>query len=242
LHLAALNGRFAAVCYLLSVAPLEVVLAVDADGASALQLAERNGHVETAETLRGPEEEHRRLVHKWSDMLRDARPEAHLPVHATQEGLAVDLASPQLQRVSKEILSLTCCVRDLEYRLLEYVIEIRHCDGGPQAAAPARVYYARLGEQRKVDEVAFRVPRRRPSGQTLWVLGGRYQFRIIGRCARCSWLPFAPWQIVSAWSEPELLTHVRGARRRSSPLRHTSRCRRRSNSSPPCRAISTKWC
>jgi len=215
LHLAALSGNAAAAAYLASVSPLEVLLAGDASGASALQLAERSGHHDVADVLREPEDEHRRLVSQWSCMLHDARNEAQLPARAFEGTLAVDLAAPVLQRVCREKLELMCCVHDLEYRLIEYVIEVRDCEGGRQSAAPARVYFARLGEQRKVDDVAFDVPHRRPTGQSLWEVGGWYQFRIIGRCSRCSWQPLAPWQVTSEWSEPTQLLHTRSARRRA---------------------------
>lgn len=168
------------------------------------------------EALRPEEEAHQRLVEEWSGRLGAASAEAQLPLAAVEEAPAVELHAPRLVRATADKIELTCYIQDLEYRLLEYVLEVHSCDG-PQGAAPARVYYARLGEQRKVDEVAFEVPSQRPTGQTLWEAGRRYQFRIVGRCVRCSWLPFAPWQVVSEWSEASVISPLpRGAARRRS--------------------------
>ena len=36
----------------------------------------------------------------------------------------------------------------MRFRVSGYVVEVKHC-GGPDGAAPARVYYARTVEQRK---------------------------------------------------------------------------------------------
>lgn len=227
LHLAALSGRAAAVSYLAAKSPLEVLLAPDASGRSALQLAEKQGHHDAADALRGPEEEHRQLVDKWSGMLREARSEAQLPSGAFQDSVGVDLSPPVLRRVRKDRLELTSCVQDLEYRVMEYVVEVRECSGGPQSAAPARVYYARLGEQRKIDQVAFDVPRARSTGCELWGLGRWYQFRLVGRCTRCPWQPLVPWQVNSEWSEPVLLTLPRTSRRRSGSEACLAQCRTR---------------
>jgi len=227
LHQAARHGCASTIEYLLSVSPDDLVLFRDASGATAKDVAARHGHQEVVERLRRPEAEHKELVEKWSKLLGAADVEAQLDCASMLENApVVEIKPPVLQKISKAMLQLTSCIHDLEYRIVEYVLEIRDALGGPQGAAPARVYYARLGEQRKVDEVAFDVPKRRATGQSVWEVGRTYQFRLVGRCSRCSWLPFAPWQVMSEWSDPMLLT-TKQQRRNSVPRQRNEPWRRR---------------
>merc|ERR1712190_143425 len=109
---------------------------------------------------------------------------------------------PRVRHVSDRSIELLCRISDLEYRLVEYVVEIRHCNG-PYGAAPSRVYFARLGEQSKVDDVSFAVPRHRGNEmQALWEPHGVYQFRVIGRYKRGIHIPLTSWQVASEWSDP----------------------------------------
>jgi len=219
LHLAAARGHMEVVEYL---APLDlsVARAADALGRSALDLARANGHVYVAAYLADPEKayasedagdglqeglaflEHQRLIGKWSRLLG---PLAELPDPLVA---TLDIASPQVQSMCEDALELTCHIRDLESRLLTYVLEVSRWDG-PRGAAPFRVYYARTKEQQKLDSVQFLVPRLRPRGPpgatALWEHGGKYRFRITGFYERCLTTPEVPGQVVSEWSEPVLL-------------------------------------
>lgn len=136
------------------------------------------------------------------------KPSERLPSRAWSCPLSI--GPPRLKRLTNDVLALTCSITDLEYRLVEYVLEVQHCNGAIRSPAPWRVYYARVGEQRKRDDVTFPVPRRKPCGQVLWEPGGVYQFRLTGRCAYPAQdggfyslrsdgqLP--PRQVVSEWS------------------------------------------
>lgn len=115
-------------------------------------------------------------------------------------GSALDISVPRLQHVRASTLDLVCRVTDLDYRVLEYVLEVRDCTSRT-AAAPGRLYYARLGEQRKVDDVTFKVPMHRANGCAVWAFGRSYAFRLTGRCARLPPSHNAPWHVVSSWSE-----------------------------------------
>jgi len=152
--------------------------------------------------LQGSQDEHQRLVLRWSEaFLSHQLPEV-------SPGGPLDLGPPHLRHCCEQAVDLICRVVDLEYRILEYVLEVKCCEG-PQAAAPARLYYARMGEQRKVDDVEFTAPRWRPSsGVAVWEPGKAFQFRLTGRCERCplTTLGGTPWQVASAWSDPAVLS------------------------------------
>lgn len=235
LHLAAMQGHADIVEYLSS-QDQAVVLARDAHDCSALDLARLGGHAEAVSMLREPEDAHQQLTRKWSRLFESADPKHRLPdvpVHP------LEILPPQVYRVTEDVLELICDITDLEYRLIEYVLEVRRCEG-PYGAAPARVYYARVGEQRKVDQVRFEVPRvRQTGGPALWEARGVYQFRLVGRCERCPQLPapVAPWQAASEWSAPAALQRPR--RERSQARR--PRARARSLCRPRVRERQGSW-
>lgn len=203
LHLAALQGQVEALKVLASHCSTEVFLALDAQGLSALDLAKESGHLEAAEVLRHPEETHRHLVRAWYKCLSRG------PKVAFDDLIeaALLIKAPEVEKVGQDALELCCQVVDLGFRIAGYVVEVKDCRG-PSGAAPARVYYARTKEQRKVDEVEFLVPRlRQTSGQAIWQRGGTYQFRLRGCCDRRSAPdPYSLRQVVSDWSVALSLT------------------------------------
>jgi len=217
LHLAAAQGHAEVAAYLASLNG-GFLRALDARGRSALDLARLGRHTEATSVLSEPDEAHQRLARQWSRLLKSADLERQIPDVPVPP---LQISPPQVYRVSEDFLELVCDITDLEYRLIEYVLEVRRYDG-PWGAAPARVYYARVGEQRKLDQVRFQVPRQRQTGgPALWEPRGVYQFRLIGRCERCPQVPVAPWQVASEWSKPVSLP----SSQREHP-RRGSRCRR----------------
>ncbi|CAK0824197.1 unnamed protein product, partial [Prorocentrum cordatum] len=158
------------------------------------------------------------LAEAWAHRLDYAGPAARL----LEAGSWLDIDPPELEHVSAESVGVSCVIADLEYRLVEYVLEVRRCDGAPRGGAPLRVYYARTGAQRKVDDVLFEVPRRRPAGVPVWEPGGVYQFRLTGRCCRreMAYLHhpnhsrLVPQQVASEWSRPAPLLPPRPRRAR----------------------------
>lgn len=215
LHLAATAGHLEVVRYLMSVHRSDVHLLVDAYGHRALDVAQRGGHDAVVEVLREPVDDHDMRVEKWTNMMHSA---GLLDVQLPGSWMpSLDLAPPELLRVRFDDLELSCLITDLEYRLIEYVVEARSCCG-PKSAPPARLYYARMGAQRKMDTVMFRIPRARKSGIPIWCHGGAYQFRVNGRCERSATMPLAPWQVASEWSSPvRVLANGRKLSRSSSP-------------------------
>lgn len=192
LHLAAMHGHADVVEYLMSF-DRSLPWRADARGRTALDLAEGAGYQDVSAMLGDMEEEREQKVRKWSLLLQ---PEGSADIR-------LDVAPPQFGRVTGNALELTCRIIDLEYRLVEYVLEVQGCDGVGPRGVPWRVYYARVGEQRKRDQVRFVVPRLKPCGRPLWEPEGVYQFRLTGRCRRhsASTLPGQlPWQITSGWS------------------------------------------
>eukprot|EP00435_Cladocopium_sp_Y103_P003509 s2943_g1.t1 len=164
---------------------------------AALLLHQESGHLEAAEVLRHPEETHRHLVRAWYKCLsRGPKVGFDDLIEA-----ALLIKAPEVEKVGQDALELCCQVVDLGFRIAGYVVEVKDCRG-PSGAAPARVYYARTKEQRKVDEVEFLVPRlRQTSGQAIWQRGGTYQFRLRGCCDRRSAPdPYSLRQVVSDWS------------------------------------------
>jgi hypothetical protein len=220
LHLAAIEGHVDVIRYLLARAPMEA-LTVDAHGLKPVDLAYQAGHVRAAELLQDPVKAHQHLVDEWSGYLGEAGYEEQLPC---PEGWmpSLDLAPPELRSVRRDSLDIVCRIVDLDYRLIEYVVEVRGCGGGRVEAAPARVYFAKSGQQRKIDPVKFSVPRIRGkiwrNGHAyeteIWTHGLAYQFRVTGRCERCPALPEAPWQVASEWSPPIKLLRARSNSRR----------------------------
>lgn len=210
LHLAALKGHAEVLNILAPHCSTEVMLALDSKGFSALDLAKDSGHAAAVEVLRQPEETHRHLVRAWYKCLSRG-PEVDF--HDLMEA-ALLIKAPIMEKVSKDALELCCHVVDLGFRIAGYVVEVKDCRG-PSGAAPARVYYARSSEQRKVDDVEFLVPRLRSTGQAIWRRGGRYQFRLRGCCDRSSAPdPYSLRQVISEWSEATSLTGQRPRLRR----------------------------
>jgi len=212
LHLAAANGS-AGVCKLLLTSKADVVARTFGDGYSPLHVAALHDHAEVASlllshdsclfleednsgrtafdiaadvgcqdavsVLQEPQYEHQCLVQEWSDALRAASADRLLA-----EQYSLKVSRPCVECTSEELVEITCKVVDLEFRIVEYVLETLCCEG-PLGAAPARLFYGRTGEQRKVDVVNFSVPRWRSTGSSVWQPGKAFKFRIIGRCERC---------------------------------------------------------
>lgn len=222
LHLAAMKGNAEALEVLAPRASAEVLLALDVQGRSARDLAIEFGHKDAALVLQDPEEAHERLVQKWSKLLDSSGAEIQL---RDLLDVALGVEAPELERVGKEALELSCHVTDLEFRITGYVLEVRCCDG-PDGAAPSRVYYARSAEQRKLERVQFLVPRLRPNGLPLWEMGGSFRFRVTGCCERGPQrLPARTIrQVTSSWSEAYVLHNCR--RRPSSRQRVVSKATR----------------
>lgn len=206
LHLAALRGHAEALAVLIPRSSAEVLLALDLHGRSARDLAEEQGHEAAALVLQDPEEAHQRLVCKWADMLETGGPEVSVADLLTAS-LAVQ--APEIERVGKDAVELSCHVTDLEYRITGYVVEVRRTDG-PDGAAPARVYYARAPEQRKLERVQFLVPRLRSNGLAVWTCPDACQFRVTGCCERVrQQLPCTARQVSSEWSEVACMQPLR---------------------------------
>lgn len=204
LHLAAMCGHSKVIRLFASLASSEVLLAQDANGRTALDLAELQGFCEVAEELRDPEEAHQRLVCKWLRLLDAAGPSVQMPDFLQA---ALELGEPRLERVSSDALELSSLVTDLGYQLSSYVVEV-HKNDGPTGAAPIRVYYSRKPGQRKIERLKFVVPNRRRTGQIVWEMGLSYQFRLRGCTEFNSLSPRAPRQVTSAWSEPAQLQRI----------------------------------
>eukprot|EP00927_Polykrikos_kofoidii_P043126 TRINITY_DN37196_c0_g2_i1.p1 TRINITY_DN37196_c0_g2~~TRINITY_DN37196_c0_g2_i1.p1 ORF type:complete len:385 (+),score=60.52 TRINITY_DN37196_c0_g2_i1:83-1237(+) len=218
LHIAALHGHAKAAEFLLEVHQ-PACFETDVFGQTPFDVAVSRGHSNVAAILRGLVETHEQLVRKWCKLLGDDVIEKQLPDDVRLSSL--DVAPPVLRRVRQDGLLLVCSVTDVEYRIIEYILEVRKCGWIQGGAAPSRIYYARMGKQRKVDTVTFPVPRARPCGIAIWNVGDTCQFRVIARCERCPMLPMAPWQVVSDWSEP---THLL-LRPRDTGMAPRRRCR-----------------
>lgn len=203
LHLAALVGHAGVVEYLNSLEP-HGSMSVDSSGQRPLDLARRSGHGLVAD-VQQPLDAHKRLVQKWSRRLLEASWTAEWPPCAADWVPALDVAPPVVRGASWDAADLACDVTDLEDMLVEYVVEARQCVRGRVAAAPARMYYARMGTQRNVDTISFAVPRTRPTGIEIWRPGYLYQFRVTGRVERDPAQPVEPWQVASEWSKPTKL-------------------------------------
>ncbi|CAE7371574.1 unnamed protein product [Symbiodinium natans] len=200
LHAAAVKGHTEVLQTLLPHCSTEVILALDRHGCSARDLA-KAGHEEAAEVLLQPEVD--RHLARSCHCCVPKQPEVKL---SDLLAAALRIQAPVLEKVGHDAVELSCHVVDLQFRVSGYVVEVKHC-GGPDGAAPARVYYARTVEQRKVESVEFLVPRIRSSGQAVWQRGERYKFRIRGCCERrLAPEPGAPRQVVSDWSISACLT------------------------------------
>jgi len=222
LHLAAVRGNAKALEVLIPRASAEVLLALDLEGRSAKELAEEAGQKAAAQVLQDPEEAHQRLVCKWAKML-DGGPEVKINELLNA---AIVLQAPDVERIGKSAVELSCHVTDLEFRITGYVMEVRRSDG-PDGAAPARVYYARASEQRKLERVQFLVPRLRSNGLPVWEVGGTYQFRVTGCCERAPQQLMLPRQVSSSWSMQANLTQRKSKQSRNGSCephtRHTKR-------------------
>lgn len=221
LHVAAARGHAEAVGYLAK-ADTSVFVFEDASGHTAVQRARAGRHVEAVAALAGLEQEFGQLAEDWSHRMNLGAKDGEAPGDLTGAEVTLHIAAPKVCRADADELELSCQVTDLEYRLLEYVLEVRNCDRLHPGAPPMRVYYTRQGEQRKVDQVDLTLPRRRDSGQEVWQPGCRHQFRVVGHFARQAWQPLLPWQVLSEWSKPVLIpaareAPLRGSRRRSLP-------------------------
>jgi len=222
LHLAAIEGHVEVIKYLLKRVPMEA-LSIDALGLRPVDLARQSGHAQAIELLQDRAEEHQSLVKEWSSYCGEAGYETQLP-HPEGWLPSLDLAPPQVRSVRRLSLDLVCRIVDLDYRLIEYVVEVRGCGGGRVEAAPVRVYFVKTGEQRKIDSVKFSVPRTRENvtemprtGENrteIWRHGLTYQFRVTGRCERTPALPEAPWQVTSEWSPMVRLQRTRSSSER----------------------------
>ncbi|CAE7467804.1 secG [Symbiodinium pilosum] len=179
LHLAAVKGHVEVLQILLPYCSTEVILALDYHGCSARDLAQEAGQSNAAEALQQPEDMHRHQARCWHQCCQK-QPEVKL---SDLLAAALHIEAPILEKVGRDAVELSCHIVDLQFRMSGYVVEVKHC-GGPDGAAPARVYYARTVEQRKVELVEFLVPRVRSSGQAVWQQGERYKFRIRGCCER----------------------------------------------------------
>jgi len=211
LHLAAARGHTDALEYLAPLCGGDLTMAEDDFGHLPAEVAAAAGFrsVAAMPVLRDPEEEHRERVSKWSRRIlppcRSLAGMQDVDAMVAPDTPSLDLGPLQVLHVSGSWVELVALVTDLEYRLLEYVLEVRHFSGGREGAAPVRVYYARVGKQRKVDQVKFKVPRLRPNGHTVWERGEEYQFRLIGRAQRSVQDPCAARRALSSWSEPALM-------------------------------------
>ncbi|CAE7261491.1 FCSK [Symbiodinium sp. CCMP2592] len=194
LHLAAVKGHIEVLEVLLPHCSTEMILALDRHGCSAKDLAEEAGEHQAEAMLQ--QETHRQLMRSWNPCSQK-QPEVKL---SDLLAAALCIQAPVLEKVGRDAVELSCHIVDLQFRVSGYVVEVKHC-GGPDGAAPARVYYARTVEQRKVEFVEFLVPRMRSSGQAVWQRGERYKFRIRGCCERrLAPEPGAPRQVISDWS------------------------------------------
>eukprot|EP00931_Biecheleriopsis_adriatica_P074660 TRINITY_DN48671_c0_g1_i1.p1 TRINITY_DN48671_c0_g1~~TRINITY_DN48671_c0_g1_i1.p1 ORF type:complete len:496 (-),score=69.19 TRINITY_DN48671_c0_g1_i1:64-1518(-) len=227
LHLAARRGNSGVLKVLIPRCSAEVLLALDSEGRSARDLAEEAGHEDATLVLQGPEDSHVHLVCKWNDILETGGPDVTLSDLLSG---VLTIEAPAVEKIGKDAVEVRSRVTDLEYRVSGYVVEVRRADG-PCGAAPARVYYARAPEQRKLERVQFLVPRLRSNGVALWQLGEAYQFRVTGCCERlASQLPVTTRQVASEWSVPCLLSRCKKSGRPASCSR--GRGRRRSQSRP----------
>lgn len=231
LHLAAAGGHGEVVRYLLDIRP-EGHLGRDSNSRRPLDLVRPAGHDLASGVLQEAQQTHAQQVSDWRRFLSTADTSGQLQLRCGDflESLPLDVGSPVLVRISKDSVHVVSKIADLEYRIIEYVLEVRSC-GTPPGAAPSRIYYARRSEQRKLDMVEFQVPRLRSTGFPIWCHGHLHQFRIVARCERHPEHPELPWQVVSPWSEPApfLLT---AARTLAATGRLHDRCLRRKS---PCR-------
>lgn len=214
LHLAALRDHAEVAAALVAV-DSGLFLVKDASDRTAFDIATELGYANVTSVLQYPHDEHRDLVQYWSEVLHWS----YLQHQLAERSGGLDVSVPIIRHCNEQAVELICRVVDLEYRIVEYVLEVRCCEG-PQAAAPARLYYARVGEQRKVDDVEFTVPRWRPSsGVAVWNPCKTFQFRLTGRCERCplATMGSTPWQVASTWSEPSMLQPRGSVRAKSRP-------------------------
>jgi len=200
LHIAVMQGHSDIAKYFADL-DADLFLALDASGKSALDLARKHGHSDIAAMMKEPSDSYRNMVGSWLSLLDLGEVDTR---HHHPSSVQLYLSTPTVQFVGHKFLTLCCHVVDLEYRLVEYILEVRCCNG-PFGSAPTKIYFARSREQRKQDEVTFNIPRSRSAGVAVWALGNTYRFRIIGRCDRCPSLPKTFQQVNSEWSPPTML-------------------------------------
>merc|ERR1712070_821554 len=111
----------------------EICLCRDAFGQRPADMAQENGHDHIVAMLQVPVDDRQKLVDKWSWVML-----AQLPVSDGKEAAGLSLSPPVLRRVRSNDLELRCDIVDLEFRIMEYVVEVHRCSG-PCAAAPARL-------------------------------------------------------------------------------------------------------
>jgi hypothetical protein len=166
-------------------APRELFEWTDCEGMRALDYAVERGLPEATHVLVGEQlvQEESRLAWK-----RCFEPSCRSSLNVSMCSAWLEISRPEFRNVDRFFLRLECRVVDALHLVEGYTLEVSHeaatisSSGGKESRTLTTAIFARGKEQKAIDDVEFRTPRR-IDGQAVWSPGTRCSFRVIGKLA-----------------------------------------------------------